>query len=75
MPGAVLALVSITSEMRALFSGNYILSSKEKRQFQIEENVLKKIKQLGPTLIQYDLMLTHYIFKIPFPNNVTLIGT
>ena len=26
---------------------------------------MKKIKQLGPTLIQYDLMLTHYIFKIP----------
>ena len=25
---------------------------------------MKKIKQLGPTLIQYDLMLTHYIFKI-----------
>jgi len=31
VPGAVLSLVSITGEMRALFSGAYILSREEKK--------------------------------------------
>lgn len=66
MPETVLSLVSTGDKGPALRSLHPKYRRKEMSWFQIEENVMKKIKQLGPSRIQYDLMLAYYIFKTPF---------